>query len=1072
MATLSNTITPSNVLTATNTQTVSNKTFVAPILGTPASGNFSTGTFTWPTFNQNTTGSAATATTATNVSGGTVSATSIAYSTTLTGGTGIINIGSGQIYKDESGKVGIGTSSPIRQFSVGTPNGGANSVINIGSGTSAIGTLEFGDGTTGDDRFRGYVQYSHVDNSLRLGTDAIERMRIASTGSVVVSSSATYNAAPAVSTVFHVMSETAGDTINHVNYSGSSTAGSGYGMRTARGTAAAPAAVQVGDRTGAIFMGGYTGSAFVNTAVIQSNIDTGTVSASSLPTYMSFLTTPNNSIGRLERVRITSEGSVGVGTTTPGYSGGANRRYISIVGNGDSGILQLSNSVAATGNNGNIEWIDVGNTSSTTLRNAYITSGSSGATANNRGSFIALATKDDGVAGAGTERLRIDAVGNIGMGTSSADQRLTINSANTTTNSLLSIKQGDVTQAYVGMGTDNVLRLMSLARPAGITVGGANYIFFNVNGSERARIDASGNVGIGIDAPTAKLHVAGQTVISYNIATPANYYNGLQQEIRATSGTAGIGFHREGFSHCGIYHDATDTLKFNMNGGTVTLNASVGTIIGSGNYTSYALPLTGGSLSGVLTINSTNDNQLLLQSSDSWTGIGFNDSAVLGTDFIWHNGTNGTFAIGGSGANVANKKLHVDGGMTIGANYDSTTNPTNGLNVEGAIQQAGNQVLHAGNYTSYSPTLTGGSASGTWGINVTGSSASCTGNAATASNINTTQPNIGLSISGQNIDYAGHGGPQVQSQGSGAAMMSFHRPGAYAINFGLGTDNQLRTGGWSRGGNYVVLDSGNYTSYAPARVSAARPGVTKLYRSDDDSGYNIQTHWSPDVSGYWSLRGYLNDSYHAACYVALSGKSNRANGFFYIDDNFGVGVVGNYNASRYQTVYAMGDAYKMAADGASLANMYGIGWSHPNAGGAAGNLTDHGMLIINNGGFRCAISNSIVASGNITAYSDERLKTNWRDMPVNYVARLAQVKVGVYDRIDGENGTQVGVSAQSLQELLPQAIMTAKDEMQTLSVSYGSAALASAVELAKDNVELRARIMRLESLIEQLLSKE
>jgi len=38
-------------------------TLVAPILGTPASGNFSSGTFTWPTFNQNTSGSAATLTT-------------------------------------------------------------------------------------------------------------------------------------------------------------------------------------------------------------------------------------------------------------------------------------------------------------------------------------------------------------------------------------------------------------------------------------------------------------------------------------------------------------------------------------------------------------------------------------------------------------------------------------------------------------------------------------------------------------------------------------------------------------------------------------------------------------------------------------------------------------------------------------------------------------------------------------------------------------------------------------------------------------------------------------------------
>jgi hypothetical protein len=34
-------------------------TLIAPLLGTPTSGNFSTGTFTWPTFNQNTSGTAA-----------------------------------------------------------------------------------------------------------------------------------------------------------------------------------------------------------------------------------------------------------------------------------------------------------------------------------------------------------------------------------------------------------------------------------------------------------------------------------------------------------------------------------------------------------------------------------------------------------------------------------------------------------------------------------------------------------------------------------------------------------------------------------------------------------------------------------------------------------------------------------------------------------------------------------------------------------------------------------------------------------------------------------------------------
>jgi len=43
---------------------------------------------------------------------GTVTANNTSYTGTLTGGTGILNIGSGQVYKDASGNVGIGTSSP------------------------------------------------------------------------------------------------------------------------------------------------------------------------------------------------------------------------------------------------------------------------------------------------------------------------------------------------------------------------------------------------------------------------------------------------------------------------------------------------------------------------------------------------------------------------------------------------------------------------------------------------------------------------------------------------------------------------------------------------------------------------------------------------------------------------------------------------------------------------------------------------------------------------------------------------------------------------------------------------
>ena len=70
-----------------------------------------------------------------------------------------------------------------------------------------------------------------------------------------------------------------------------------------------------------------------------------------------------------------------------------------------------------------------------------------------------------------------------------------------------------------------------------------------------------------------------------DIATPSNYYNGVQLEIKATSGTAGIGLHRSGFSHVGIYHNAVNELRFDMNSGTVILNHNTGTVWGSGNLT-------------------------------------------------------------------------------------------------------------------------------------------------------------------------------------------------------------------------------------------------------------------------------------------------------------------------------------------------------------------------------------------------------------------------------------------------------------------------------------------------------
>lgn len=92
----------------------------------------------------------------------------------------------------------------------------------------------------------------------------------------------------------------------------------------------------------------------------------------------------------------------------------------------------------------------------------------------------------------------------------------------------------------------------------------------------------------------------------------------------------------------------------------------------------------GDTFNGVVSIYSSNDAQLYLNGNGtSWAGMSWAD--VSGSDFIWYNGSTSTFAIGGGGSFVANKKLHVHGGMTIGSGLAMSASGTNSLSVEGNV---------------------------------------------------------------------------------------------------------------------------------------------------------------------------------------------------------------------------------------------------------------------------------------------------------------------------------------------------------------------------------------------------
>lgn len=99
-------------------------------------------------------------------------------------------------------------------------------------------------------------------------------------------------------------------------------------------------------------------------------------------------------------------------------------------------------------------------------------------------------------------------------------------------------------------------------------------------------------------------------------------------------------------------------------------------------------------------------------------------------------------------------------------------------------------------------------------------------------------------------------------------------------------------------------------------------------------------------------------------------------------------------------------------------------------------------------------SGNFVATGNVTAYSDAKLKENVKTIE-NAVDLVNQMRGVYYDRIDtGEAG--VGVIAQEIREIVPEVV---KENDGTLSVAYGNL-VGVLIEAVK---ELSAKVSALET---------
>jgi hypothetical protein len=460
-----------------------------------------------------------------NASAGTAAAPGIAFDGDNTGiyspgadQVAISTNGTGRLFIDAAGRIGVGNLSPGNQAgeadNLVVGGGSGDTGISILSGTSSEGGLYFADGGGGS-AYRGKVIYDHATDSLQLDTAGSERLRITSDGKLGLGTSNPTNdrlhiRESVAAGISLEASGTGGSTWRIVSTDDNASLGGGYlgvnnggyrfvinsagnvgigttspdGLLTLNATPSntprlrfqnqsvdADAAISTyADTNGTNLLIGS--NAYVNSAGAVSKFDAGEESAhihltrtGTIQFYAGNTTT--------ESARITSDGKLGLGTSTPDLAFHISR-------NTGAGLKITDTAVT------NASWEIRAQTTNTTKLFRIIDST------------------------AGLDRLTIDSSGRVGIGTTSPGAKLNIAGDD----ELLRLNHDNAFINFRNTADNAQLGFIQMrsSDTSRIWVAASQALQFATANTERVRIDSSGRllVGTSSTAQTSTLVLQGR----------------------------------------------------------------------------------------------------------------------------------------------------------------------------------------------------------------------------------------------------------------------------------------------------------------------------------------------------------------------------------------------------------------------------------------------------------------------------------------------------------------------------------------------------------------------------------